>query len=286
MLGRRPQASAARLFPRARSTDGPHRAASLASSAMLPQQGLPCTSCPSSTGSSPQQAGFARVVKRLPRDAVDPATEACHGGLCSRQHRLTMGLIVGLYATVGLMSLRPVGLAEPTREEARPSAAVASQPHAARRVTSGRSCASLRKDGGGWPARISAAVCSDVPSLSGAEPRPWSSARKACEKAGARLCSGAEVAAGVLRGIGINSANASAVWTGTSCGSGASYLAMRHASSTELSALLREFDTDDDGRLTKHELKAVGAPRRAASGAVRCEAGTGLQQTACCADEG
>ena len=143
-----------------------------------------------------------------------------------------MGLIVGLYATVGLMSLRTVGVAEPTREEARPSAAVASQPHAARRVTSGRSCASLRKDGGGWPARISAAVCSDVPSLSGAEPRPWSSARKVCEKAGARLCSGAEVAAGVLRGIGINSANASAVWTGTSCGSGASYLAMRHASST------------------------------------------------------
>ena len=59
---------------------------------------------------------------------------------------------------------------------------------------------------------------------------------------------------------------------------------MRHAS-TELSALLREFDSDDDGRLTKHELE-VGAPRRAAGGAVRCEAGTGLQQIACCADEG
>lgn len=253
---------------------------------MLPQQGLPCRSCPSSTGSSPQQAGFARVIKRLPRDAADPAAEACHGGLCSRQHRLTMGLIVGLYATVALMSLRPVGVAEPTREP-RPSAAAASQPHAARRVASGRSCAELRKGGGGWPARASAGVCSDVPSLGGAEPRPWSSARKACEKAGARLCSGAEVAAGVLRGIGIEgNANASAVWTGTSCGPGASYLAMRHASSTELSALLREFDTDDDGRLTKHELKAVGAPRRAAGGAVRCEAGTGLQQTACCADEG
>ena len=45
-------------------------------------------------------------------------------------------------------------------------------------------------------------------------------------------------------------------------------------------------DTDDDGRLRKHELQAVGTPRRAASGAVRCEAGTGLQLTACCADEG
>lgn len=61
---------------------------------------------------------------------------------------------------------------------------------------------------------------------------------------------------------------------------------MRHASSSELSDLLREFDTDDDGRLRKHELQAVGTPRRAASGAVRCEAGTGLQLTACCADEG
>ena len=238
---------------------------------MLLQQGLPCTSCPSSTGSSPQPAGFARVIKRLPRDAVEPATEACRGGLCSRQHRLTMGLIVGLYATVGLISL---------------STPVASQ-HAARRVTSGRSCASLRKDAGGWPARASTSVCSDVPSP-GAGPRPWSSARKACEKAGARLCSAAEVAAGVLRGTGIDSANASAAWTGTSCGSGASYLAMRHASSSELSDLLREFDTDDDGRLRKHELQAVGTPRRAASasGAVRCEAGTGLQLTACCADEG
>ena len=39
---------------------------------------------------------------------------------------------------------------------------------------------------------------------------------------------------------------------------------MRHAS-TELSALLREFDSDDDGRLTKHELE-VDAPRRAAGG--------------------
>ena len=58
---------------------------------MLLQQGLPCTSCPSSTGSSPQPAGFARVIKRLPRDAVEPATEACRDGLCSRQHRLTMG---------------------------------------------------------------------------------------------------------------------------------------------------------------------------------------------------
>lgn len=243
---------------------------------MVLQQGLPCTSCPSTTGSSPQQAGFARVIKRLPRDAVEPATEACRGGLCSRQHRLTMGLIVGLYATVGLMSLRPVG--------APAAAAVASQ-HAARRVTSGRSCASLRKDVGGWPARASTSVCSDVPSL-GAGPRPWSSARKVCEKAGARLCSAAEVAAGVLRGTGIDSANASAAWTGTSCGSGASYLAMRHASSSELSDLLREFDTDDDGKLRKHELQAVGTPRRAASGAVRCEAGTGLQLTACCADEG
>ena len=246
---------------------------------------LQCASCPSSTGSSPQQAGFARVIKRLPRDAPDLAAEACRGG-CSRSHRLTMGLIVGLYATVGLMSLRPVGVASP--REAHPPP-VASQPHVAKRVPSGRSCAELRKGGGGWPARGSAAVCSNVPSPGGAGPRAWSSARKACEKAGARLCSGAEVAAGVLRGIE-SSANASAVWTGTSCGSGASYLAMRHASSTELSALLREFDTDDDGRLTKHELKAVGvgdgAPRRAAGGAVRCEAGTGLQHTACCADEG
>ena len=247
----------------------PRSAPTAGQSWMLLQQGLPCTSCPSSTGSSPQPAGFARVIKRLPRDAVEPATEACRGGLCSRQHRLTMGLIVGLYATVGLISL---------------STPVASQ-HAARRVTSGRSCASLRKDAGGWPARASTSVCSDVPSL-GAGPRPWSSARKVCEKAGARLCSAAEVAAGVLRGTGIDSANASAAWTGTSCGSGASYLAMRHASSSELSDLLREFDTDDDGRLRKHELQAVGTPRRAASGAVRCEAGTGLQLTACCADEG
>ena len=171
---------------------------------------------------------------------VEPATEACRGGLCSRQHRLTMGLIVGLYATVGLISL---------------GTPVASQ-HAARRVTSGRSCASLRKDAGGWPARASTSVCSDVPSL-GAGPRPWSSARKVCEKAGARLCSAAEVAAGVLRGTGIDSANASAAWTGTSCGSGASYLAMRHASSSELSDLLREFDNGADTLASR--LRALAA---------------------------
>ena len=268
---------------------------------------MQCTSCPSSTGNVPE-AGFVRENKRLPRDSPDLAAEARCGGCCSRQHRLPMGLIVGLYATVALMSLRPVRVNEPTAEvgprEARPataapvktlgarSANMSSQPHVTRRAPSRRSCAELRRGGGGWPARASA-VCSDVLSSGGTGPRPWSITRKACESAGARLCSGAEVAAGVLRGVGIvtdSRSNASAVWTSTSCGSGASYLAMRHASSAELSALLGKFDTDANGRLTKQELKAVGdgdgAPRRATGGAVRCEAGTGLQHTACCADEG
>jgi len=88
------------------------------------------------------------------------------------------------------------------------------------------SCSEMQQRYGGWGRRHGSS-CSEYQHLPGGAvcpaPKVWIAARKQCEKAGARLCTPAEVHGGAALGMECQDEEPT-VWTSERCGQGTNYL--------------------------------------------------------------